>query len=150
MVFGSIFQVLSQTLCDYLCFGRVIVFLVSKLTKVLAIDEKFKLSPLQAQKRPLIFAPLRRGGRARFNAPDLKSDVGSSLPGVRIPPSPPYKRNPHLLRVFCILDSKRNRGRVRSPAVRHHCREQCVPPQAPEGSGTRMLLRTSLPLRHIR
>ncbi len=30
-----------------------------------------------------------RGGRARFNAPDLKSGVGSSLPGVRIPPSPP-------------------------------------------------------------
>ena len=46
---------------------------------------------------------IRRGGRARFNAPDLKSDVGSNLPGVRIPPSPPYSRNPHLLRVFyCV------------------------------------------------
>ena len=27
-----------------------------------------------------------------FNAPDLKSDVGASLPGVRIPALPPVKR----------------------------------------------------------
>jgi hypothetical protein len=31
----------------------------------------------------------RRGGRARLNAPDSKSDIGVSLSGVRIPPSPP-------------------------------------------------------------
>lgn len=38
-----------------------------------------------------------RAGRARFNAPDLKSDVGSNPPGVRIPRSPPYqKRNRYL------------------------------------------------------
>jgi hypothetical protein len=42
-------------------------------------------------------------GRARFNAPDLKSDVGSNLPGVRIPRYPPYLKNPHLLRVFYCL-----------------------------------------------
>src|ERR1035437_4146215 len=33
---------------------------------------------------------MRRGGRARLNAPDSKSDVVARLPGVRIPPSPPY------------------------------------------------------------
>jgi hypothetical protein len=43
---------------------------------------------------------IRIAGRARFNAPDLKSDVGSNLPGVRIPRYPPHSRNPHMLRVF--------------------------------------------------
>ena len=32
----------------------------------------------------------RRGGRARLNAPDSKSDIVARLSGVRIPPSPPY------------------------------------------------------------
>ena len=32
-----------------------------------------------------------RGGRVRSNAPDLKSGDGLNRPGVRIPPSPPYK-----------------------------------------------------------
>ncbi len=31
----------------------------------------------------------RRGGRARLNAPDSKSDIVARLSGVRIPPSPP-------------------------------------------------------------
>ena len=33
--------------------------------------------------------PTRRGGRARLNAPDSKSDIVARLSGVRIPPSPP-------------------------------------------------------------
>jgi hypothetical protein len=32
---------------------------------------------------------IRRGGRARLNAPDSKSDIVARLSGVRIPPSPP-------------------------------------------------------------
>src|ERR1035438_225647 len=35
---------------------------------------------------------MRRGGRARLNAPDSKSDVLARVPGVRIPPSPPSSR----------------------------------------------------------
>ena len=35
------------------------------------------------------FEDLRRGGRARLNAPDSKSGVLARVPGVRIPPSPP-------------------------------------------------------------
>lgn len=35
-------------------------------------------------------ATLRRGGRARFIALVLKTSVGVSLPGVRIPPPPPF------------------------------------------------------------
>ena len=34
-------------------------------------------------------AATRRDGRARFNAPDSKSDVPAMVPGVRIPLSPP-------------------------------------------------------------
>jgi hypothetical protein len=45
----------------------------------------------------------RRAGRARFNAPDLKSDVGSNLPGVRIPRSPPYYKKPRIDGAFCVL-----------------------------------------------
>jgi hypothetical protein len=36
----------------------------------------------------------------RLNVPDSKSGVGVSLPRVRIPPSPPIKKNPALRRVF--------------------------------------------------
>lgn len=32
-------------------------------------------------------------GRARFNAPDLKSDERSNVPGVRIPRYPPHLTN---------------------------------------------------------
>lgn len=33
-------------------------------------------------------------GRARFNAPDLKSDERSNVPGVRIPRYPPHLKKP--------------------------------------------------------
>ena len=36
-------------------------------------------------------------GRARFNAPDLKSDVRSNVPGVRIPRYPPYIKKTHII-----------------------------------------------------
>jgi hypothetical protein len=42
-------------------------------------------------------------GRARFNAPDLKSDVRSNVPGVRIPRYPPYYRETAYLAVFFCL-----------------------------------------------
>jgi hypothetical protein len=59
-----------------------------------------------------------RGGRARFNAPDLKSGEGSNLPGVRIPPSPPSSENPHTVAGFFMVKRKVKaymRGRVRTP-----------------------------------
>src|ERR1039458_6411081 len=43
--------------------------------------------------KSVIDCQTRRGGRARLNAPDSKSDVLARVPGVRIPPSPPYKLN---------------------------------------------------------
>ncbi len=49
-----------------------------------------------------------RGGRARFNAPDLKSGEGSNLPGVRIPPSPPSSKNPHIVAGFFMGKRKPN------------------------------------------
>ncbi len=65
---------------------------------------------------------VRIAGRARFNAPDLKSDVRSNVPGVRIPRYPPYMKNPHLLRVFYCLEFSHliQLARVRSPAVRQN------------------------------
>ena len=41
-----------------------------------------------------------RGGRARSNAPDLKSGEGLNLPGVRIPPSPPLYFGALIFSVF--------------------------------------------------
>ena len=41
---------------------------------------------------------LRRVGRARFNAPDLKSDVRSNVPEVRILYSPPYYEKARLVK----------------------------------------------------
>ncbi len=49
---------------------------------------------------------MRIAGRARFNAPDLKSDVRSNVPGVRIPRYPPYSRNPHIAAGFLLLKNK--------------------------------------------
>ena len=45
-----------------------------------------------------------RGGRVRSNAPDLKSGEGLNLPGVRIPPSPPYKTTRSLSGFFYICE----------------------------------------------
>ena len=43
---------------------------------------------------------LRRGGRARSNAPVLKTGEGLSLPWVRIPPSPPNLIKPRMTGLF--------------------------------------------------
>ena len=44
---------------------------------------------LKANSNPLVWPPKRRGGRARLKALDSKSSVRGTVPGVRIPPSPP-------------------------------------------------------------
>ena len=44
---------------------------------------------LKANSNPIVWPPKRRGGRARLKALDSKSSVRGTVPGVRIPPSPP-------------------------------------------------------------
>ena len=52
------------------------------------MDNYFYVNPLITSKKPN--TQLRVGGVAEWlNAPVLKTDVGESLPWVRIPPPPP-------------------------------------------------------------
>jgi hypothetical protein len=55
---------------------------------------------------------MRRGGRARLNAPDSKSDIGVSLSGVRIPPSPPFSPSVIVIR-FCYPQTLENPHKIR-------------------------------------
>ena len=46
-----------------------------------------------------------RDGRARLNAPDLKSGVGLNPPGVRIPLSPPNSEKPLTRAAFFVSNT---------------------------------------------
>ena len=48
-----------------------------------------KIMILKANSNPILWPLKRRGGRARLTALDSKSSVRGTVPGVRIPPSPP-------------------------------------------------------------
>ena len=53
------------------------------------MDKNFLLNPLIRSQKPNTQTSV--GGVAEWlNAPVLKTDVGESLPWVRIPPPPPY------------------------------------------------------------
>ena len=53
------------------------------------MDKNFLLNPLITSQKPNTHSSV--GGVAEWlNAPVLKTDVGESLPWVRIPPPPPY------------------------------------------------------------
>src|ERR1035438_1642618 len=56
----------------------------------------------------------RRGGRARLNAPDSKSDIVARLSGVRIPPSPPIPHPTASNTILCLakMPSGYNKGMI--------------------------------------
>jgi hypothetical protein len=86
MVFGSKFQVI---------FVRS-PFFILKRAKIVQINKKnqlFLCKHFTTDDLGLNMRPSKRiAGRARFNAPDLKSDVRSNVPGVRIPRYPPHSK----------------------------------------------------------
>ena len=68
----------------------------------------------------------RRGGRARLNAPDSKSDIVARLSGVRIPPSPPdiseQNCERRALTLFSVSDDGRGVGR--EPTSCEDCQDE--------------------------